>query len=578
MHDVVPGSASFPAPSPAGAAVRGATAEAVANAVPAARRAPDRWHRPRIGIYNRWMSTLGGGERYMAALARLLAESYQVELIGHETVDLSRCRDVLGTDLTGVPQRVVPLDADYRAVQQASAEYDVFLNISQGDIFPALARVNALVVFFPGPPPPPVPGDAEPIGPLAAGWPGLAGLAGLSGPRAVPLSGLYPPEQGLERFVRWTGPELRLRLEDLPGTGPAAVRLVASGLRARGVPSAEIALHDERGLLERWRLPNRRFFGITVPLPEPRPNRMVLRLTTNTFVPAQFGADDDRELGVAVADVSVLTGSSRRHVDYFPEVGPVFRGWTPRRRALWEQSTYDLLLTVSRFGDDWTDRRWGRRGELLYPPVSVERVTPAPKRNVVLGTGAFSPGAADPGHLAMVAMFRRLCDQGLTDWELVLAGSTDPDGGAGLAAVLRAAEGYPIMVLPDPGVRALRQRYAEARIFWDATGLGVDDRLAPHAFEPFAVGAVEAMAVGCVPVAVRRASLPEIVSEGRSGLLWDTPAQCVELTRALIADPTRRDWLAEGAVAASLTFGEAAFRARLTEITTRIEHLLNAAT
>lgn len=519
----------------------------------------------RIGIYNRWLNTLGEGERYMAALAGVLAERHPVELIGHEPVEFARYQEVLGVDLAGLPQRVLPLDVDYQSVQQASADYDVFWNVSQGDIFPGLAAVNALVVFVPGPLPAP-----EPAGSTAE--PGAD--AGSGRPRVVPLSGLYQPEAGLGRFVRWSGPELRLLLTGLPTRGPAALRLVVSGLRGRGVPSAEIALYDAGGLLERWRLPNRRFFGLTVPLPEPRSSRLVLRLVTTTFVPAQFGAEDQRELGVALADLSVLTGPTRRHVSYFPQVGPALRGWTPRQRALWEQASYDLLITTSRFGQHWTERRWGRRGEVLYPPVPVERLAPAAKQNVIVAAGPFGGCGPDPGHRTMIQMFRRLCADGLAGWRLRLLGPVAAGSGEYLAELRRMAQGYPVELLADPDQAAAHRTYAQARICWDATGLGVDDQAQPDGFESFAAGVVTAMAAGCVPVVLRRASLPEIVEDGRTGLLWDTPEQGSQLTRGLIADPDRQHGLAAMARTASRRFSEATFRTRLTDLTDRLDTVL----
>ncbi|MBI1759442.1 MAG: hypothetical protein HYR62_09505 [Actinobacteria bacterium] len=520
------------------------------------------WHRPRIGIYDRWAATAGCGERYMAAMARILAETSEVELIGHEAFDAARLRDALGVDLSGIGQRVVPLDSDYRSVQAVSAGYDVFINISAGDVFPALAPVNMMVVLTPGAPPMPVPGDAEPD-PVGA--------------RAIPLSGLYPPDAGLDRFVRWSGPELRILLEELPATGPAAIRLVAGGMRTRGASSAEIALFDERGPLERWRLPNRRFFGITVPLPEPRPSRMMLRLETTTFRPSEHGGDDERELGLALADLSVVTTDSRKSVDYFPRPGGALARWTPRRRALWEVSTYDLLVPVSRFVDGWAKARWGRGGDPVYPPVAVERAVPVDKEDVIVGLGAFSAVGPDPAHLAMVQMFRRLCDEGLTGWRLRLAGPTDPSSRDYLREVYRAVEGYPITIHADPELASVNRWLSEARIYWDATGLGADDRVSPHPFEPFACGTVQAMAAGCVPVVYRRGSMPEIVHEGVSGLLWDTPAQCIELTRSLTADRSRRDRLAGAAAAGSVRFGEATFRARLAGITEHLAGLLAVA-
>ena len=40
----------------------------------------------KIGIYNRWLRTLGGGERYTLGLAQALAQVHQVELISQHLV------------------------------------------------------------------------------------------------------------------------------------------------------------------------------------------------------------------------------------------------------------------------------------------------------------------------------------------------------------------------------------------------------------------------------------------------------------------------------------------------------------
>lgn len=530
------------------------------TAVPPAARS---WHRPRIGIYDRWAATGGCGERYMAAMARLLAESSEVELISHDTVDTARLRQSIGVDLSGIGQRVVPLDAEYRSVQEASAGYDVFVNVSGGDVFPALAPVNLLVLALPGPLPEPQPADAEPLP---------------AEPRAIPLSGLYPPDQGLERFVRWSGPEVRILLDGLPESGPAAVRLVAGGMRPKGAPSAEIALTGDGQVLERWRLPNRRFFGITVPLPEPRPSRMVVRLESSTFRPCDHGrTTDDRQLGLALADLSVVTTGSRKAVDYFPRPTSTLAQWTPRRWTQWELSTYHLVLPVSRFVDGWAKAWWGRGGEPVYPPVAVEGVTPVEKEDVVVGMGPFSAGGPDPAHLVMVQMFRRLCDEGLTGWRLRLIGHTDPSSREYLRTLYRAVEGYPITIHADAPRGEVDRWLSQAKIFWDATGVGRGDRATPHDVAPFSCSVVQAMAAGCVPIAYRRGSVPEIVHEGVTGLLWDSVGQCVEATRALIADPGRRERLAGAAAAGSVRFGEATFRSRLATITGQLGEYLAAA-
>ena len=106
----------------------------------------------RIGIYDRWLHVLGGGERYVGGLAEVLGRTHNVTLLTHRPVDRRTLERSLQLDLARVRLATVPYDPDYRAVADASERFDLFVNGSHRDFFAPRARANALVVYFPADP------------------------------------------------------------------------------------------------------------------------------------------------------------------------------------------------------------------------------------------------------------------------------------------------------------------------------------------------------------------------------------------------------------------------------------------
>ena len=60
-----------------------------------------------IGIYNRWLHTQGGAERYTGVAANVLAAQHDVTLITHQPVDLAAIGSRLNIDLSRVKLRCV---------------------------------------------------------------------------------------------------------------------------------------------------------------------------------------------------------------------------------------------------------------------------------------------------------------------------------------------------------------------------------------------------------------------------------------------------------------------------------------
>ncbi len=513
----------------------------------------------RIGIYNRWLHTLGGGEREAGAFAQALRHDHTVELLTHQPVDLSLVAGRLNLALPNVALRTLPFDPDYRAVRRASADYDLFLNISHGDIFVPHARTNLLRVFFPAR------GEAADDGRELGGgsetWLGL-------------LRGFYRPEHDDDRPFVWTGDHAELVVHSRPPSwrlgSRRVLRLVLHAWRPNEAVPATVNVLVEGLPLGTLRLPpdsTWRQCRLVLPPDLAQRDRLRITIETTTFNPRELGVSDDyRDLGIALSDL--------RAVDLLPAA--LFGGRRQERSVAdstaYEEMrsrtvqpsarSYDRLLANSSYTQSWIAHRWSLPSHVIYPPVDVESFSTGPKRNIILSVGRFFQGSHNKKHLPMIAAFRALCDAGLQGWEYHLAGGCDEtmaEQRAYLAEVRAAAAGYPVVVHANLSFAELRELYAAASIFWHATGFGEDDERSPESFEHFGITTVEAMAAACVPVVIGKGGQVEIVEHARSGFLWQTLGELQAQTNMLIADPGLRSRLAEWAWQRSRAFDTARF-------------------
>ncbi|MFA5203900.1 MAG: glycosyltransferase family 4 protein [Lentisphaeria bacterium] len=241
----------------------------------------------------------------------------------------------------------------------------------------------------------------------------------------------------------------------------------------------------------------------------------------------------------------------------FPLV-PV-RGWRNRLRL----RSWRTVLGNSQFTAKWIAQRWGRTAAVLYPPVAP--ITPLPKKPWIFGAGRFLGHGRTKRQLEMVQLFRELCADGLTGWELHLAGFVlDTEY---LAHVRAAAQGLPVHLHLDIQRPELERLYGEASLFWHAVGEGLDMETQPQGMEHFGIVTVEAMSAGCVPVVFAGGGQPEIVgTDGQAGYLWHTREEWRKQTLELIHDTDRRQRLGAAASARVARFAMPPFRQHIAEL------------
>ena len=107
--------------------------------------APDR--RLRVGVYDLYWSTLGGGEQVDGSIAQVLARDHDVTLLGPHAPDVDATMRRLGVDLSACGHRRVVDDAE---ASEASADFDVFVNGTYLSKAINRSPVGYYYVHFPG--------------------------------------------------------------------------------------------------------------------------------------------------------------------------------------------------------------------------------------------------------------------------------------------------------------------------------------------------------------------------------------------------------------------------------------------
>jgi glycosyltransferase involved in cell wall biosynthesis len=535
----------------------------------------------KIGIYNRWLHTMGGGERYMGTIAETLSDdpTNQVELLTDSAVDLADLGKHLNLNLSRCQLRLLPASSqreNMTAPMVASADYDLFVNASHLDLFPSFAKKSVVAVYFPAQLPPSPPPSSGIMG-LVAKALGMTAQANL-------YSGFYAVERGEgNTLFRWSAERAAIILPPtLQGTGMIA-QFIASSPRPTEAPDCVVLFTlNGKPLDNEWTVPRDGFVVHNLFLPPDllHASRNLLGIECTPFQPA--GASDQRTLGMAVAQFNLLLTTADGQPGKDSLTTRLFRRRYAGSATLWHlQSALDLpavahsmdaVWSISRFTAEWVKRYWGMDSELLYPPVDVDSFTPGEKANQIISVGRFFAGSHNKKHDVMVKAFRGMCDGGLEGWEFHLVGSVgrEPEDDAYLKEVQALAEGYPVFIHNSLPYSDLQAQYARSKIFWHATGYGEDTDQHPERFEHFGITTVEAMAAGCVPVVIAAAGQTEIVTDGENGMLWQNPAEMQAATLRLIYDDALRSHLAAKAVERSHQFDKAHTVARLQELVDKL--------
>jgi glycosyltransferase involved in cell wall biosynthesis len=227
------------------------------------------------------------------------------------------------------------------------------------------------------------------------------------------------------------------------------------------------------------------------------------------------------------------------------------------------------VICQSEYVATYVRRYWEREPAIVYPPIDVPVAEPdsGAKADIVLSVGRFFSQGHTKRHDVMVEAFKRMCDDGLSGWELHLVGSVHREAhNAGYYERIAAmADGYPIHLHGDAPYAVLQDLYRRAAIYWHAAGYGVNAGVDPANLEHFGMTTAEAMACGAVPVVIRAGGQPEVVEQEVSGFHWSDLDELRERTLQLICQPALRERMGRAARERSRVFSREHFKHRMVE-------------
>lgn len=236
---------------------------------------------------------------------------------------------------------------------------------------------------------------------------------------------------------------------------------------------------------------------------------------------------------------------------------------------------YQSFVCISHFSNHWLTEFWKlrKRKTVIYPPVFSEkemegRYIEAEKKNMIISVGRFFVGTHCKKQLDMARFFIANPEK-FAGCEYHIVGSVSekqPDIDY-LKQVEKLAEKEKnIYIHVDCKYDELMKLYKEAKIFWHATGYGIDENKEPEKMEHFGITTVEAMSFGAVPVVINKGGQKETVEEGVSGYRWDTQQECVDKTYKLITNDDLRKKMAKESVKRAKKYSVEAFDRRNREV------------
>jgi len=280
--------------------------------------------------------------------------------------------------------------------------------------------------------------------------------------------------------------------------------------------------------------------------------RLNIKLERINFVPEAFNSGG-YDLIFFLSDGSIPFLTAKRNILHFQVP---FHGVGGRKllNKVKLRRINDVVCN-SFFTKKFIDQEYGVKAKVIYPPVAVDSFKPLAKENIIISVGRFTNLLHNKRQDVLVKVFKKMK---VKDWKLMIVGG-DEEGKRYAADLRKKAQGFPIEIITNPQFSDLKRFYGQAKIFWTAAGFGVDEEKEPEKTEHFGITTVEAMAAGCVPMVIKKGGQPEIVSEGRNGLLWISEEELIAKTLRVINYQTEWQKLSAAAQKRAKDFSQERF-------------------
>lgn len=271
-----------------------------------------------------------------------------------------------------------------------------------------------------------------------------------------------------------------------------------------------------------------------------------------------LGKLKDYDLVFWVSDGSVPTSRAKRTIIHFQV--PFHDSKSGRLANVLKLKFYQVVCN-SFFTKSFIDKTYHINSTVIHPPVDVNKFSPATKKNQIISLARFSRRLHAKRQDTLIQAFSKLR---LKNWKLVLAGGADDP--AYLSQLKSQAGNLPVYFVVDPTARKIVELLGESKIFWSATGYGVDPLKFPEKMEHFGITPVEAMAARCVPIVTAKGGHLETVVQNQSGYLYNTIEELVKYTTNLAKDASMLNKISYHAQARSKNFSTEVFNQKFAQL------------
>lgn len=256
-----------------------------------------------------------------------------------------------------------------------------------------------------------------------------------------------------------------------------------------------------------------------------------------------------------LTDGSIFIPSAKRNILHIqtPLVGqPTQSLWGKVKLKSW-----DLIIYNSHFTQSNSEFNWPISSKVVYPPVDVMKIKPLKKKNYILSVGRFFGYLKSKKHELLIKTFKELYkDKRLKGWSLHLVGSASEGDKPYIKRLKDLTDNLPVNFYPNLGYDELIQLYGESSIYWHAQGFDEKD---PTKMEHFGITTVEAMAGGCIPVAIGKGGQVEIIAHRQSGFIWNSLDELKKFTLTLIENKDTLSKMSKEAQRRSKNFSKERF-------------------
>ncbi|MBL7123311.1 MAG: glycosyltransferase [Actinobacteria bacterium] len=500
----------------------------------------------RIGIYDRYLSTFGGGERYSCKMAEILSHqsNYSVDIITDIFADLNQVSRRLNLNLSKVNLKVFPfLSEDY--AEKITKEYDIFINATYLSSLSAYGNRNLYLCYFPTP----FDVDFRTIHRfllfffrLPAIWLFKFSDRLCREFRAIEIEeGLYDIKRFFLRRGSWSSGKVIINIDNLnqrfriglknPDTSSidlmqCRILVIENKYKGNRLKIGDLFNRSENILYERdIKLKKNLKEIVEIPVDFSKKPCKIL-ITSNTFIPKTEyrNTKDSRKLGVVVYN-EIKGNIVKKIILKILGFIPLFLITYPRDLRFLK--TYNKIIAISKYSKHWIEKFWKRNCTILFPPVDVDNFTSGKKEKIILSVGRFFPEHHNKKQLELAKAFIELYRDNpdvMNGYILYLVGGVE-DRSKHIDYVNKIKEissGYPVRILTNIGWKELADIFSRAYIFWHGAGMGEDEKRHPEKFEHFGITTVEAMASGCIPVVINKGGQTEIIENGKDGFLFES--------------------------------------------------------